>query len=75
MKIPFHKKLKAESNNKKSLLCIGLDVDQNRLPPKFNNNLEGVFDFIKSIIDSTVDICLAYKLNMAFFEQLLSMNE
>ena len=73
MKIPFHKKLKAESNNKKSLLCIGLDVDQNRLPPKFNNNLEGVFDFIKSIIDSTVDICLAYKLNMAFFEQFGSV--
>lgn len=69
MEISFHKKLHKQSENKKSLLCIGLDVDKEKLPPQFSKNLHGVFDFIKTIIDSTVDICLCYKLNMAFFEQ------
>ena len=65
----FYIKLKEQSKLKESRLCIGLDVDHSLMPNNFNKTLDGTFDFIKTIIDSTLDLCLAYKLNMAFFEQ------
>lgn len=55
---------------KKSLLCIGLDSDYERLPEsiKKNNSLEkSIFDFNKKIIDSTHDLVLAYKPNVVFY--------
>lgn len=54
----------------KSLLCIGLDSDYERLPEavKRNNTLEkSIFDFNKEIIDSTHDLVLAYKPNTVFY--------
>ena len=39
------------------------------LPDNFNKTIEGAFDFLKVVIDSTSDLCVAYKLNMGFFEQ------
>jgi len=54
----------------KSLLCIGLDSDYEKLPEavKKNNSLEkSIFDFNKEIIDSTHDLVLAYKPNVVFY--------
>ena len=65
----FYEKLKEQSDLKKSRLCIGLDIDHNLLPDSFDKTIEGTFDFIKTIVDSTSDICVSYKLNMGFFEQ------
>lgn len=55
---------------KKSLLCIGLDSDYEKLPEaiKKNNSLEkSIFNFNKEIIDSTHDLVLAYKPNTIFY--------
>ncbi|MDG2433201.1 orotidine-5'-phosphate decarboxylase [Flavobacterium sp.] len=53
---------------KKSFLCIGLDVDLNKIP-KFLLALEDpIFEFNKAIIDATHDLCVSYKPNIAFFE-------
>lgn len=55
---------------KKSLLCIGLDSDYERLPEtiKKNNSIEkSIFDFNQKIIDSTHDLVLAYKPNVVFY--------
>ena len=58
-----------EKNN--SLLCVGLDIDKNKIP-KFilTKNNDPYLEFNKSIIDATKDIVCAYKLNMAFYESI-----
>lgn len=50
---------------KKSFLCVGLDIDPWKLP-------KGVppLDFNKAIIDATRDHCVAYKPNTAFYEAM-----
>jgi len=55
---------------KKSFLCIGLDTDINRIPNYLLNYEDPVFEFNKKIIDSTKDLCVAYKPNIAFYESL-----
>tara|TARA_B100001250_G_scaffold367384_1_gene349388 strand:- start:5186 stop:6007 length:822 start_codon:yes stop_codon:yes gene_type:complete len=56
--------------NKKSFLCIGLDPDLNRLPKYLLDFEDPIFEFNKSIIDVTSDLCIAYKPNLAFYEKL-----
>jgi orotidine-5'-phosphate decarboxylase len=53
---------------KKSFLCIGLDSDVKKIPAHLRNSEDAVFEFNKQIIDSTQDVCVAYKLNLAFYE-------
>ena len=54
---------------KKSCLAIGLDVDVDRIPRHLTEQYEDpVFEFNKQIIDSTHDLCVCYKLNIAFYE-------
>ncbi|RVU90346.1 orotidine-5'-phosphate decarboxylase [Flavobacterium columnare] len=53
---------------KKSFLCIGLDVDLDKIPQHLLTTEDPVFEFNKAIIDATQDICVAYKPNIAFFE-------
>lgn len=53
---------------KKSFLCVGLDVDLEKIPPHLLQEDDPMFAFAKAIIDSTHDLCVAYKPNTAFFE-------
>ena len=53
---------------KQSFLCVGLDVDQDYFPVKFNDSPDNIFNFSKSIIDTTAKYCVGYKINIAFFE-------
>lgn len=53
---------------KKSFLCVGLDVDLNKIPQHLLTTEDPIFEFNKSIIDATHDLCVAYKPNIAFFE-------
>lgn len=54
--------------SKKSFLCIGLDVDLNKIPQHLLNTDDPIFEFNKAIIDATHDLCVAYKPNTAFYE-------
>lgn len=54
--------------NKKSFLCIGLDVDLDKIPKHLLATQDPVFEFNKAIIDATYDLCVAYKPNTAFYE-------
>ena len=56
--------------DKKSFLCVGLDPDLNQLPRHLLDAEDPVFEFNKSIIDVTSDLCVAYKPNLAFYERL-----
>ena len=53
---------------KKSFLCIGLDVDLNKIPPFLLKKEDPIFEFNKAIIDATNHLCVAYKPNIAFYE-------
>ncbi|MBD0724579.1 orotidine-5'-phosphate decarboxylase [Flavobacterium sp. L1I52] len=55
-------------NLKKSFLCVGLDVDLNKIPQRFLALEDPIFEFNKAIIDATHDLAVAYKPNIAFFE-------
>ena len=55
-------------NNKKSFLCIGLDVDLNKIPQHLLEVEDPIFAFNKAIIDATHHLCVAYKPNTAFYE-------
>lgn len=53
---------------KKSFLCIGLDVDLNKIPQHLLEEEDPIFAFNKGIIDATHHLCVAYKPNTAFYE-------
>lgn len=53
---------------KRSYLCIGLDSELERIPLQFLKFSDPVFAFNREIIDLTKDLCVAYKINTAFYE-------
>lgn len=53
---------------KKSFLCIGLDVDLAKIPQHLLELDDPIFEFNKAIIDATHDLCVSYKPNTAFYE-------
>jgi orotidine-5'-phosphate decarboxylase len=53
---------------KKSFLCIGLDVDLAKIPTHLLSEEDPIFEFNKQIIDATHQIAVAYKPNTAFYE-------
>lgn len=53
---------------KKSFLCIGLDVDLDKIPPHLLLTEDPIFEFNKAIIQATHDLAVAYKPNTAFYE-------
>lgn len=61
-------KLVSEIKRKKSFLCVGLDVDLNKIPSHLLSTEDPIFEFNKQIIDATHHLAVAYKPNIAFFE-------
>jgi len=63
-------KLVQHINEKKSLLCVGLDSDIQKIPTHLLDYEDPIFEFNKIIIDNTQDLAIAYKPNIAFYESL-----
>jgi orotidine-5'-phosphate decarboxylase len=61
-------KLIQQIQQKKSYLCVGLDTDIEKIPVHLQSHPDAVFEFNKQIIDATKDLCVAYKINTAFYE-------
>jgi len=53
---------------KKTYLCVGLDTSVEKIPKHLQSHPDAVFEFNKQIIDATKDVCVAYKINTAFYE-------
>ena len=53
---------------KASFLCVGLDIDLDKIPPHLLQEEDPIFAFAKAIIDATHKYSVAYKPNLAFFE-------
>jgi orotidine-5'-phosphate decarboxylase len=60
--------LVAQIKKKKSFLCIGLDVDLDKIPSHLLKEEDPIFSFNKAVIDATHHLCVAYKPNTAFYE-------
>ena len=58
----------SEIRKKDSFLCIGLDVDLNKIPRHLLEEEDPIFAFNKAIIDATNHLAVAYKPNTAFYE-------
>jgi len=63
--VNFIEKLTNAAQKNRSLLCVGLDPNPERMPENM-----GIFEFNKAIIDATSDLVCAYKPNLAFYEAL-----
>lgn len=61
-------KLIDQIRKKRSFLCIGLDVDLDRIPSHLLDQDDPIFTFNKAIIDETHHLAVAYKPNVAFYE-------
>jgi orotidine-5'-phosphate decarboxylase len=55
---------------KKSFLCVGLDTDITKIPMHLLDAEDPVFEFNRLIIDATIDVAVAYKPNLAFYESM-----
>ncbi len=61
----FKRKLRESVDRNRSLLCIGLDPDPEKLPAGLS-----IEAFNRAIIEATSDLVCAYKPNLAFYEAL-----
>lgn len=61
-------KLEQSIKAKKSFLCVGLDVDKQKIPHFLHKEEDAIFSFNKAIIDATHTYAVAYKPNIAFYE-------
>ena len=66
----LNNKIHSQIIKKKSFLCVGLDIDINKIPRSLLTLDDPIFEFAKQIIDSTNEYAIAYKPNIAFFEAL-----
>ena len=65
----WREKLLSATHTNKSLLCVGLDSDLEKIPGYLRESCKNPqLDFNKAIVDATKDLVCAYKLNMAFYE-------
>jgi orotidine-5'-phosphate decarboxylase len=55
---------------KRSYLCVGLDSDKAKIPEHLLSAPDPVFEFNRQIIDATLEYCVSYKINTAFYESL-----
>jgi orotidine-5'-phosphate decarboxylase len=60
--------LVAAIKHKQSFLCVGLDVDLNKIPSHLLKLDDPISEFNKQIIDATLPYTVAYKPNLAFYE-------
>lgn len=49
---------------------MGLDTDPAKIPAFLQKDTDGVLNFNKAIIDATLDTCVSYKINTAFYEAM-----
>lgn len=54
---------------KRTFLCVGLDPDLKKMPECVLRYPNPIAEFNRRIIDATAEFCVAYKPNLAFYEQ------
>jgi len=62
--------LSEQIHQKSNFLCVGLDTDPVLLPEHLSKDAAGMLEFNCRIVESTIRHCVAYKINLAFYEAL-----
>jgi orotidine-5'-phosphate decarboxylase len=65
--VNFMETLKAVWHRNKSLVCVGLDSDLEKIPSHLRSAKAPLFEFNREIIESTFDVVCAYKPQIAFY--------
>ena len=50
------------------ILCVGLDPDLEKMPPKIAASPRPLYEFCRRVVEATLPFAAAYKPNLAFFE-------
>jgi orotidine-5'-phosphate decarboxylase len=66
----FTQRLRQVQMKQNSFLCIGLDVDADKIPVHLQAMENPVLEFNRQIIKATCDLVCAYKPNLAFYEAM-----
>ena len=61
-------KVNEQISAKRSLLCVGLDSDPEKIPQVFHRMERPVLEFNRAVIRATREHAVAYKINTAFYE-------
>ncbi len=61
-------KVNEQISSKRSLLCVGLDSDPDKIPDIFHAMDRPVLEFNRAVIRATRESAVAYKVNTAFYE-------
>jgi orotidine-5'-phosphate decarboxylase len=65
--VSFNNRLKKHIADLSSYLCVGLDISPESLGS--SSSLSQCIDHANRVIDATIDLAVAFKPNLAFFEQ------
>ena len=66
----FSDKFNSAVKRNRSLVCVGLDPDPQRLPDHLKGEPDPAYTFLREIIAATRDLACAYKPNFAFYGAL-----
>ena len=66
----FLQKLENLRREKRSMLCVGIDPDAEKMPRGLREQEEAIFPFCRDVIEATAPYAIAFKFNFAFFEAL-----
>lgn len=67
MTLKFRELLEQRWATSGSLLCVGLDPDQPRIPREYHDFEDGIVRFCVDIIDATAEFACAFKPQIAYF--------
>lgn len=63
----FMRAIETAWKEKNSLVCVGLDSDEEKIPICFKGSSNPLFQFNKAIIDATAEFVCAYKPQIAYY--------
>lgn len=63
----FVEKLESRQKKMRTLLCVGLDPDKNKIPVSLLKTAHPLYEFNKAIIDNTHQYVCAYKPQVAYY--------
>ena len=63
----FTGRLWREAEGKRSWVCLGLDLDLQRLPEGLPRSVDGARGFLHAVVDACADLVVAFKPNLPFY--------
>ncbi|MBW3583215.1 MAG: orotidine-5'-phosphate decarboxylase [Euryarchaeota archaeon] len=66
----FNERLESYCRKKGTRVCVGLDLDRDRLPQGVSHTKDGMASFLAEVIEATEPFAAAYKPNVAFYEAM-----